>query len=270
MKFSVVIPLYNKELSIGNTIESVLAQTYQDFEILVVNDGSTDRSVEAVQKILDDRIKIIDKSNEGVSATRNRGIDEAKYEWIAFLDGDDIWEENHLAEIVKMSKMFPQADMFATSFKYSDNRPIVFKKTEIRLVLDYFDECLDDHLIWTSIFVARKDCFKYEKFDTSLSLGEDLELWGRLVKKFEFVKSPSITATYRLDAENRSARKRYNLSRSFLLNLDFSKMGSESERIYYRRQLGQIFKNSIVNRDWKVSLRLFFKFPNNLIKSLIS
>ncbi len=268
MKFSVVIPLYNKEVSISNTIASVLAQTCQNFEIIIVNDGSTDNSLMTVKNIHDNRIRIIDKINEGVSAARNRGVFEAQYDWIAFLDGDDIWSSNHLEEVEKMINMFPNVDLFATSFKYSDNRKIITSRKSTRIVSNYFKECLVDHLIWTSIFVARKSCFIDDKFDTSLSLGEDLELWGRLVKKYQLVKSPLITGTYRVDAENRSVKKRYNLSRSFLLKLDFSKMPTESEKIYYRRQLGQIFKNSVVNRDWKVSLKLLFKFPYNLMKSL--
>jgi len=90
--FSVVIPLYNKERSVKNTIESVLNQTFQDFEVIVVNDGSTDNSLEVVKSFNDERIRIINQKNSGVSSARNRGIKEAKYEWIAFLDADDLWE----------------------------------------------------------------------------------------------------------------------------------------------------------------------------------
>lgn len=79
--FSVVIPLYNKELSIKNTIESVLKQTFQDFEILVVNDGSTDNSAEIVEQIDDSRIRLIHQANQGVSAARNKGIEKAKFEY---------------------------------------------------------------------------------------------------------------------------------------------------------------------------------------------
>ena len=79
--FSVVIPLYNKELSIKNTIQSVLNQTFQDFEIVVVNDGSTDNSLHVLKEIDDTRIRIINKTNGGVSSARNRGIKEAKFRW---------------------------------------------------------------------------------------------------------------------------------------------------------------------------------------------
>ena len=90
--FPVVIPLYNKEVYIKNTLNSVLAQTIKDFEIIVVNDGSTDKSAEVVKSLSDPRIRLINQVNAGVSVARNRGINEAKADLIAFLDGDDEWK----------------------------------------------------------------------------------------------------------------------------------------------------------------------------------
>ncbi len=87
---SVIIPLYNKECSIKHTIESVLSQSYTNFELLVINDGSTDKSVEKVKEIQDKRVVLIEQSNAGVSAARNEGIFKAKGEWILFLDADDL------------------------------------------------------------------------------------------------------------------------------------------------------------------------------------
>ena len=106
--FSIVIPLYNKELSISNTIQSVLDQTFQNFEIVIVNDGSTDNSVKEVEEFDDKRIRLIHQKNQGVSAARNRGIEEAKYEWVAFLDADDLWMKEHLEEYAKVVIENPQ------------------------------------------------------------------------------------------------------------------------------------------------------------------
>ena len=89
MKFSVVIPLYNKEHYIGKTLKSVLNQTFQDFEIIVVNDGSTDHSLDAARSIKSDRVQIISQENAGVAVARNTGIEHASAEYIAFLDADD-------------------------------------------------------------------------------------------------------------------------------------------------------------------------------------
>ena len=90
--FSIIIPLYNKEKYIVNTIKSVLNQSFSKFEVIVVDDGSSDNGVNAVKKIDDSRIKIITQKNQGVSAARNNGIKNAKYEYIAFLDADDLWK----------------------------------------------------------------------------------------------------------------------------------------------------------------------------------
>lgn len=88
--FSVVIPLYNKEKTISITVESVLSQTFENFEIIIVNDGSKDKGPLFVQEIHDPRITLIHQENKGVSTSRNRGIEKAHGEYIAFLDGDDI------------------------------------------------------------------------------------------------------------------------------------------------------------------------------------
>lgn len=94
--FSIIIPLYNKADYIAETLKSVLNQTYCDYEVIVVNDSSTDNSLEVASSFQDERIHIYTKENEGVSAARNYGIMHAKYDYIAFLDADDIWESDYL------------------------------------------------------------------------------------------------------------------------------------------------------------------------------
>ena len=86
--FSIVIPLYNKAKSIANTIQSILGQSFADFELIIVDDGSTDDSVAIVQQFTDQRIRLIQKDNGGVSSARNRGINDANYDFIALLDAD--------------------------------------------------------------------------------------------------------------------------------------------------------------------------------------
>src|SRR5690606_11857402 len=113
--FSIVIPLYNKEQSVTNTLQSVLNQTYTEFEVVIVNDGSTDNSVEKVEAFNDPRIRLIHQANAGVSAARNKGIEEAKFEWIAFLDADDLWMENHLSTLRNMIETYPEYKAFCNS-----------------------------------------------------------------------------------------------------------------------------------------------------------
>jgi glycosyltransferase involved in cell wall biosynthesis len=100
--FSVVIPLYNKEKIITRTIESVIHQTKQNFEIIVIDDGSTDGSARRVRELQCDRIHLIQQPNGGIGPARNRGVQESRYEYIVFLDADDAFLPDHLEEIQKI------------------------------------------------------------------------------------------------------------------------------------------------------------------------
>lgn len=266
--FSVVIPLYNKELSISNTIQSVLNQSYQGFEIVIVNDGSTDNSVKMVEEINDERIRLIHQENKGVSAARNKGIDEASFEWVAFLDGDDLWKENHLAEIVKMMKIHPNEKVYATSYKYSDDRAM-FKHPRsetIFIVEDYFEEAKKESLIWTSIVVIHKDCFKKAGvFNEQFSIGEDIDVWARVAKHYKIVKSAEITAIYRIDSENKLSLGKSKLKDSIFSTLSLKGLKG-SERAYYKEILIVRLKNNVVSFKVLEIIRLLWKHNIELFR----
>jgi len=115
---SVIIPLYNKEKFVKRSLDSVLSQSYDNFEVLVVNDGSTDGSREVVFAVDDPRIRLIDQPNGGVSSARNRGIDEARGVYVAFLDADDMWYEKHLEILIEGIETYPDAVMLANALEY--------------------------------------------------------------------------------------------------------------------------------------------------------
>ena len=97
--FSVIVPLYNKENFVENTLKSVLNQNFTDFEVIIVNDGSIDKSEEKVKGFNDDRIKYFYQENQGASSARNFGIEKANSNYIAFIDADDYWFPNFLQEM---------------------------------------------------------------------------------------------------------------------------------------------------------------------------
>ena len=269
--FIVVIPLYNKELSIKNTIQSVLNQSYQNFEILIINDGSVDGSVDVVKNIKDERIRLIHQNNQGVSSARNKGIQEAKYEWIAFLDGDDLWEINHLEEVIKMMKVHPTEKVYVTSFQYSDQRKMYKHKrnNSIFKIENYFKEVIKEDLIWTSIIVVHKSCFKeVGLFNIKFNRGEDLDLWSRLAKKFKIVKSSKITATYRVDAENRTNLSK-NLEKCYYYHLPIDNINQEDEKNYYILFLYNRVWEYLLNRDYKTAIKLLNKYPSLRIVDFI-
>lgn len=258
IKFSIVIPLYNKEQNIKDTIKSALNQNFQNFEIIVINDGSTDTSAQIVESIKDPRIRLIHQKNQGVSAARNRGIKEATNNWVAFLDGDDLWNPEHLEEITKMMQKFSDAKVFTTSFEFSDLRPMFShpRGSSIFQINNYFHEAKKEYLIWTSIVVVHKDCFEQVGvFNQKLKLGEDQDLWIRIARQYPIIKSQRKTATYMVSGENRAMKKKRNLFYAHEYHYDLNEVLSNDELrfkqhiiftflIYYLRQKN--FKSAIL------------------------
>lgn len=262
--FSVVIPLYNKELSVKNTIDSALNQSFQDFEIVIVNDGSTDNSVKVVEQFKDSRIRLIHQENQGVSAARNRGIKEAKYNWICFLDADDLWKENHLQEFVNMIKLFPDDKVFCTSHTKSKLKkkyaPVMIKGYEI--IEDYF-EIVMKHVdfFWTGAVCIHKSVFKkVGEFPEGINRGEDLALWARIGKDNQIIRSLNLTVTYRIDSENKltGGTKKSNYKKSIISIIDL-KNKKGLERLYYKRMLLKRIKTNIKALDFMEIIKIIFK-----------
>ena len=214
-KFSVIIPLYNKERDIKKTLDSLLSQTFSDFEAIIVNDGSTDDSEQTVQAVDDARINYFSKENEGVGPTRNYGVEKATSEYIVFLDADDYWYPFHLENINSIVTKFPKTEWFATAYNKKHNKnlttpmisPILKKgKGWIGLVDEYFKNSLADALAWTSAVGMKKDFFQLlNGFDTSIThgAGEDTDLWLRAALAAPLAFSTKISATHNLDSSNR-------------------------------------------------------------------
>lgn len=265
--FSVVIPLYNKENQIKKTLESVLNQTFKDFEVVIVNDGSKDKSVEVVEAFDDPRIRLINQENAGVSAARNRGIKEANNEWIAFLDADDLWKVNHLQVL---NQMINERDekVFCTSFIRSNQQENLGNKdSSVDLIDDYFSKVIESgHFFWTSIVCINKDVFnKVGVFKEFLSRGEDLDLWARIGAKYSIVRSNLITAIYVQEAEYKLSTTKTNLNKSIVNYIDFSKTMSITEKQYYKWLIRNRIKRAVKESDFKLVLQLIAKYKLNVI-----
>lgn len=203
---SVVIPLYNKEQSIASTLQTVLKQTYQDFEIVIVNDGSTDHSVEEVAKVLDPRIRLIHQKNAGVSATRNRGIEEARGEFVAFLDADDEWKPDYLKTQYELTQKYPECSVFASDYEFKDTygkvtstiiRKLPFKGVD-GILSNYFEVASCSHPpLWTSAVMVKKSAIQsIGGFPVGIKSGEDLLTWARLAVKYKIAYSRKSNAIY--------------------------------------------------------------------------
>jgi glycosyltransferase involved in cell wall biosynthesis len=203
---SIVMPLFNKGREVERAIRSVLAQTVDDYELIVVNDGSTDKGPDTVAEKKDSRIRIIHQSNKGVSAARNRGIAEAKSHLIAFLDADDEWLPNFLEKIIRLRSAFPLCDVFATKYLYccSDGKTRaptlrgIPKDPWEGVLADYFlIASKSDPPLWTSaVAVTKKAITSVGGFPVGVSSGEDLLTWARLALRYSIAYSSGPSAYF--------------------------------------------------------------------------
>lgn len=214
MKFSIVIPLYNKQDSIRRALQSVFDQVDYDatqYEVIVVDDGSNDNSLEIVNSIKrehgDRQITVYSQVNAGVSAARNRGLEIARSDYIAFLDADDTYEPNFLSEITGLINQFPSAAMFATAYRFVDtsagtrrNAGIVGTQNsfEPQLLEDYFYSAANGDLPITSSSVCiRKNALEgVGGFPLGENMGEDQAVWSQIALKHPIAISPKVCANY--------------------------------------------------------------------------
>jgi glycosyltransferase involved in cell wall biosynthesis len=184
MQISVVIPLYNKCKTIRRALESVFAQSVQPLEIIVVNDGSTDGSERMIEPSNSTIIRLAHQTNAGVSAARNKGIEMANGDWIAFLDADDEWKPDFLETMQLLARTYPQCSVVACAYLLQDHRgnpkPIVLHKIpfigEHGVLTNYFEVASCSHPpLWTSAIVARKEALQsIGGFPVGIKSGEDL------------------------------------------------------------------------------------------------
>lgn len=227
MKFSIVTPLYNKALYIEQTIKSVLSQTYTDFELIVINDSSTDNSQEIVESITDPRVQLFTKPNGGVSAARNYGINKASGEVVCFLDADDIWEKNYLMELSQTIDAYPDCGFFCGAYKLFIDKPtnIVgihdyskFDERE-RFEVDFFESSVKmfGMLALTSAVSVKKDVLTQMDhwFDESVCRGEDNDMWVRIALKTKTAYNNNPLMLYRSDANDSLMNMNYNFNYSF-------------------------------------------------------
>ena len=215
--FSIIIPLYNKAAAVTDTLQSVLAQTIADFEVVVIDDGSTDGSAEVVERFCQghDQICLIRQTNAGVSATRNRGIELAQSENLIFLDADDLWEPTYLAHIQDFIAQFPQAGAYATAFveqvndeqggSYRSPHRIHGLNDQPVLVDNYFEVASRGQLplMPSSTCIPRRVLAEVGGFPTDQIQGEDQDLWARIGLRYPIALHPAPDVRYVISAENR-------------------------------------------------------------------
>ncbi len=218
MRFSVVIPLYNKEHYIVDTINSVLNQTFQDYEIIIVDDGSKDNSYKVAKKVRSKKINLLHQENQGVAVARNKGIENARGDYIAFLDADDRWYPNYLQVINELINIFPASDLFVSSYRivlgndrYNYSAHLSDEPISLPSYWETFKNAYDT--VWTSATVVRKEAIvNAGMFTPGEKIGQDLDLWARVARNNPVVAySPEVCVDYYRDAEQ-NARTRVKIA----------------------------------------------------------
>lgn len=214
---SIIIPLYNKGPHIARALNSVLMQTFQNFEVIVV-DSSTDEGTKIVRQFQDSRISLIHQEKSGVSAARNYGIEVARAGMIAFLDADDEWMPEHLNTLLRLRERYPDAGAYGTAclitvegssplkVSYSPDIP---KEPWEGLLPRYFNAAAFGFPpITTSAVAIPKDVFRViGGFSTATWLGEDGDLWGRIALKYPIAFSWDGMGIYHTEAINRACNR---------------------------------------------------------------
>ncbi|MGL4636646.1 MAG: glycosyltransferase family 2 protein [Beijerinckiaceae bacterium] len=212
---SVVIPLYNKADSVVRTLAGALAQSFQDIEVIVVDDGSTDGSGNLLRQFQDPRLIIFHQDNAGVSAARNRAIMAARADWVAFLDADDDWDKDHLALLWRALGTQDVVAAFSnTRLESRPERPLVSGDVSAQIIEDYFTFALANGgypNMTSAMLVRREVAIKAGLFTVGVSLGEDIDLWGRLALQGAMLYTGAVTMTYNDVPRDNNVAK--NLSR---------------------------------------------------------
>jgi glycosyltransferase involved in cell wall biosynthesis len=229
--FSVVIPLYNKENFIEVTLKSVLNQSYTNFEVIIINDGSTDNSAQIISKFDNSRIRVFNKENAGASSARNYGIEKAQSSYISFIDADDYWYPTFLEEMFEKINRFPDFKVFSAAIEIETLKTTFpaqysIKKTNDFEIVNYFTASTKETVICTSCAVFNKAVFEeVGDFDTEIKSGQDTDMWFRIGLKYPVLFVWKILARYVYDENSLSKNKNYLDTK-----VDFSKF-TEEEKI---------------------------------------
>ena len=205
--FSIVIPLFNKENYIGRTIESVLNQSYKDFEVIIVDDGSTDGSISTINHYSDNRIRLIHQKNAGVSSARNTGIESSNHEYIAFLDADDWWDEHYLSKMKLLIETYPEISFYASQYiRVYKNRHMIsmniIGSDQQHAIINPLSYGIDKGLLplHTSSVVVKKSILGLSGlFDNRISYYEDYDLFLRILRFSSVAFSSGASSFYNLD-----------------------------------------------------------------------
>ena len=214
---SIIIPTYNRGPYISRALNSIINQSFQDFEVIIVDGNSTDNGIEIIRSFDDSRIRLIQQNGKGVSAARNQGVKESQADLVAFLDADDEWMPLHLETVLQLRKRYPDAGLYTTAYKiFMNDGKIQWANYKYipsppweGLLPNYFtSSALGDYPVWTSVVAIPKKIFnEVGGFPEGYWFGEDADLFGKIAFKYPVAFSWEFGGIYHWDAGNRACNK---------------------------------------------------------------
>ena len=234
MRFSVIIPVYNKAPYVAKAIGSVLAQSFRDFELIIIDDGSKDDSYEIASNAIEGHrssCRLCRQENAGVSMARNNGVAASQGEYVCFLDADDWWEPSFLEEMDKLIVEFPEAGIYGTNYiivnEAKHKTRVASIGVEEGFVKGYINYCQAYAKtmympFWTgAVCISRKVFDEMKGFPKGIKLGEDFLLWVRIALKYKvaFVNHPLAYYNQDVDGANRGVGRLHNPKEHMLWNL---------------------------------------------------
>lgn len=267
---TVIIPLYNKENSISVCIKSLHDQINTDFKVLIIDDGSTDKSSEIAKNSMSDKISYIRKENGGVSSARNLGILLSNTDFICFLDADDFWDCDYIESIYSLIRLFPEGDMFGMAYKiiFEDKETVPKFPIPVRfrgIIYNYFSLANSNTLFWSSAICIRKKVFtKVGIFDERIHLGEDLDLWFRIILGGGipvFWNEPK--SNYNKNPENNPGTLYKKLEHTLFYYLMDKNEDSYKSNLEYRKFVNNFILKGLIRQ-------LLLKKDIHLIKEIVS
>ncbi|MGB3308964.1 MAG: glycosyltransferase family 2 protein [Nodosilinea sp.] len=237
-KISVIIPAYNAETTIKDTIESVLSQTYSDFELIVINDGSQDATLEVVSHFADKRIRIFSYENSGPQKSRNRGIEKSTGTYISFIDADDLWTTDKLEQQLQVIEAHPEA---AVAYSWSDeidetNR---FSRSGQHSTLEgnVFEALLKNNFLGngSNPLVCEEAIRNVGGFDSSILAGQDWDMWLTLATHYSFVVVPKVQVFYRKSSNSNSWSSNLRRQEKGLMQVMTKHLSKHSNLLSYKK-----------------------------------
>jgi glycosyltransferase involved in cell wall biosynthesis len=256
---TVVIPLYNGARYIRRSVQSVLQQSYTNFELIIVDDGSSDDGADIVLEFTDQRLRLVRQDNMGVSAARNKGISEGKGEYIAFLDADDEWDVGFLDAVVNLSNRYPQAGIYGTGYRLIFPQGPCTEITAVEaikqetslLVTDYFyREGSGCDLIHVSgVMIPRRIFGEVGVFKIGEHYGQDIELWARIALRYPLGYDTRILVSfYQTSVVNKPRFKKLPEYAPMLKTLEKALYESPDFLVNRERQVRSYIKSYLIKR----------------------